>query len=331
MVVKSWLRVTERMAKDEAVLRKYLLGDVSSEEQESVDLWLMSSEDGYELLEAAEDDLIDDVLAGRLQKQDLDRFNSVFLNAPERQRKFQFSRAFRRVIATAQPVLDASPSPHPASAWQQLRDAFRFQPALAYGICALTVLMLLVTSWSLVQVTELQRQLRSSNDQLAAVGRDRDDLKRQLDESQLTIRTLEAANSAREGTIKTFSPSPAPIQLAANLIPDIRVNLIPGITRSANDIAKVTLTAKSTAAQFSLALLDDNFPTYGVVLANADSREIWTRTKLAASATRDGKAVVFIVPVEILPNGDYSFSLSGIPPSGTPENIGKYYFRAVHQ
>ena len=70
--------------KDEAVLRKYLLGNMSPEEQEEIELWLMSNEDAYCLLEAAEDDLIDDLLSGRLAVRDLDRFQTYFLVALER-------------------------------------------------------------------------------------------------------------------------------------------------------------------------------------------------------------------------------------------------------
>src|SRR5215475_6993365 len=85
--------------KDEKTLRKYLLGEVSAEEQEEIDLWLMSNEEAYDLIEAAEDDLIDESLAGGLESDELDRFNNHFLAAAERRRKLQFSRSLQRFIA----------------------------------------------------------------------------------------------------------------------------------------------------------------------------------------------------------------------------------------
>jgi hypothetical protein len=297
--------------KDEAVLRKYLLGDMSSEEQEEIELWLMSNEDAYCLLEAAEDDLIDDSFAGRLAPRDLDRFQNHFLVAPERQRKLQFSRSFKRAIDTAaQPVRLEFPS-RPG-----LLDFLRFRPAFVYATSALIVILLTGNVWSLLKVAELQRELHSVTNQVTELGRDRDDLKRQLDESQAAALALQAA-------IPPPKPSAAPVLLA--------MNLVPGITRSSNEIPTITLTSNASSVRFSLALLDDNFTVYRVSLMNVDSREIWTQSKVSPTAARDGKTIVLNVPAEVLSSGDFSFSLMGVPDSGTPESIARYYFRAVRQ
>ena len=297
--------------KDEAVLRKYLLGDMSPEEQEEIELWLMSNDDAYCLLEAAEDDLIDDSLSGRLAPRDLDRFQNHFLVAPERQRKLQFSRSFGRAIdAATQPVRLEFPS-RPG-----LLDFLRFRPAFVYATSALIVILLTGNVWSLLKVAELQRELGSVTSQVTELGRDRDDLKRQLDESQAAALALQAA-------IPPPKPSAAPVLLA--------MNLVPGITRSSNEIPTITLTSNASSVRFSLALLDDNFTVYRVSLMNVDSREIWTQSKVSPTAARDGKTIVLNVPAEVLSSGDFSFSLMGVPDSGTPESIARYYFRAVRQ
>jgi len=302
---------TDLPTKDEAALRKYLLGEMSPEEQEEIELWLMSNEDAYCLLEGAEDDLIDDSLAGRLAPRDLDRFQNHFLVAPERQRKLQFSRSFRRAIdAAAQPV-------HIESATRPgLLDFLRYRPAFVYAASALIVILLTGSVWSFLKVAELQRELRSATVELLAVGRDRDDLKRQLDESQAVSRGLQAANPP-------ITPSAAPVLLA--------MNLVPGITRSSNEIPTITLTTNASRVRFSLALLDDNFTVYRASLINADSREIWAENKVSPTAARDGKTIVLTVPTEVLSSGDFSFSLMGVPDSGTPESVARYYFRAVRQ
>src|SRR5688572_20179912 len=66
------------LKEQEKTLRKYLLGDLSDEEQEALELWLMSEEDAYDLISAAEDDLIDESIAGTLSSRDLERFNNHF-------------------------------------------------------------------------------------------------------------------------------------------------------------------------------------------------------------------------------------------------------------
>ena len=312
----------ELEAKSESVLRKYLLGSVSSEEQEELELWLMSDQNACDLLEAAEDDLIDDALAGRLEKSDLDLFNSHFMAAPERQRKLQFGRSLKRVLnANLKPAPIPSHAPRAALTWLGLR-----QPAVAYASIALTVLLLIGTGWSLFKVVKLQQALRSTTDQLANAGRDRDDLKRQLDQSQNATRTLEDLVRGLEAAVGGGGAGKSaefPVLLA--------VNLMAGITRSSSDVPKISVVAETRVIRFTLVLLDDNFTAYRASLRNAEDRELLSRDKLAATPARNGKAVVLTVPAEIISNGDYSFSLLGIPVSGNPESAGRYSFRAVRQ
>ena len=315
MVRGRALPLVQINTKDDAVLRKYLLGDLSIEEQESVDLWLMSDEDAYDLLEAAEDDLIDDSMAGRLTGRDLDLFNKHFLAAPQRQRKLQFSRSFRRAI-------DSASRPPVPPVWIRFLDALRYRPVLAYAGAALVLLLIVGSVWSLVTVEQLQRKLNTTTAQLANAGRDREDLKRQLQESQAANRTLEAQFRTLETSVAATKSSPAPVLLA--------VSLIPGITRSSNQVPTVMLTANTSLVRFSLALLDDNFPAYRAsCIMDGDGREVWSGGKVAATATRGGKVIELTVPAQALSNGDYSFNLMGMPDAGAPESVARYSFRAV--
>src|SRR5215475_441385 len=124
-------RAGDLQTKDEAVLRKYLLGDMSPEEQEEIELWLMSHEDAYCLLEAAEDDLIDDSLAGRLQRHEIHKFNTYFLTASERQQKLRFSRSFRKYFDALDRVGPVE------SFWTRLLDNLRYRPVVGYVLASL--------------------------------------------------------------------------------------------------------------------------------------------------------------------------------------------------
>src|SRR6186713_1698883 len=82
-------------ATGEKALRKYLLGDLSSEDQEAFELWLISDDEAYDLVVAAEDDLIDEFLAGKLSPAETRQFHNHFLIALDRQRKLEFGRTLR--------------------------------------------------------------------------------------------------------------------------------------------------------------------------------------------------------------------------------------------
>ena len=316
------MRNREIVAKDQALLRRYLLGKAAAQEQEDVEFWLMSEEEAYDLLEAAENDLIDDSLAGRLDKYDLDRFNKHFLAAPERQRNLQFSRSFRREVNPA-------PIPDPSSMrglWPRLLAVLHYRPAFAYAGSALVLVLLVVSTASLLQVAELRQELRSSADQLADSGRDRDSLKRQLAESQETARAFDAQVRNLEASVAAAKvPPPAQLSLA----------LMPGTLRSSNIAPsrptrpQVGITPNASLVEFSLALLNDNFTSYRVSLVDGDRREIVSFNGLTASTTPQGKTIAVAVPAQILSDGDYSLILYGIPDTGAPETVDRYDFRAV--
>jgi hypothetical protein len=103
---------------------------------------------------------------------------------------------------------------------------------------------------------------------------------------------------------------------------------MPGRTRSVSEVPKITIGPETKSVKFSLALLDDDYATYRAVLFEA-GRPMWEKDKIPATATRDGKAVVFEGPIDRLTSGDYSFSLMGNPNAGPRENINSYYFRVV--
>jgi hypothetical protein len=324
--------------KDEQTLRKYLLGDMSLKEQEELELWLMSSEEAYDLLVAAEDDLIDEALNNQLNGHELDRFNKHFLAAPERQRKLRFGRSFQRLVGAkvkSDPLpasIDASPyrarPSGPALPLKKGRigflDLFVYRPQIAYALSALIIALAVGGLWSAYRTVQLGQQLSSTAEQLAATERDRDGLKRQLGESQASAEKLQAQFDKLGRIVAASNPLSTSVTFVA-------VNLLPGISRSSADIPKITITPNSQSVQLSLILLDDNYDTYRATLLDSGGKELLTKEKLSATAAGNGKAVVVIVPSGLLPNGDYTVSLAGISDSRPPENISNFYFRAVRQ
>lgn len=308
----------EIKTKDENSLRKYLLGEMSPEPQEELELWLMSDDEAYDLLVAAEDDLIDDSLAGKLTRDESSRFNNHFLAAPERRHKLQFGRSFQRFVSSTERARK------PSSFWAELARFLEYRPAARYALSALVLVITLGGGWSVFKIVTLQKQLNSTTSQLAEAGRQRDEVKRQLDESQSLGEKMRGQVQSLEETIAAVKFARTPETLLA-------FNLIPGISRSSTQIPNLAIPANARLVQFSLTLLDDNYPSYRAALMDANGQELWTRDRLPATATREGKAVVLTVPAELLSNGDYSFRLSGVSDSQTPENIGSFYFRSVRR
>ena len=298
-------------AKDENTLRRYLLGDVSPDEREEIEVWLMSDDDAYDVLVAAEDDLIDESLNGKLQKTDLERFNSYFLAAPERQRKLAFDRSLRRYVNKHRPP------PQSGQLWDFIASFFRSRPILGSVCTALILLTIVGGGWSTFTLLRVKREFRLASDQLANVWSERETYRRQLDESRTTSQGLQTQLDALNRTIAELKPPPQAL---------LTFNLIPGISRSSSSIPRMTVPANTKLVRVSLILLDDNYDSYRVLLFDEGGRQLWTAPQLKATTTTTGKAVVVSVPGELLSNGDYNFSLSGISNGQPPENISSYYF-----
>jgi CHAT domain-containing protein/tetratricopeptide (TPR) repeat protein len=96
---------------EEEAIKQYLLGRLSEEERTALEERLLTDDDFFERLNLAEDELIEEYLAGALPAGDRERFVSHFMGAPERQRKLGFSMALRKYVTTrtlARDIADSS-------------------------------------------------------------------------------------------------------------------------------------------------------------------------------------------------------------------------------
>ncbi|MEK6285527.1 MAG: CHAT domain-containing protein [Acidobacteriota bacterium] len=85
---------------DERHLRKYLLGELEEAEQQALEERLMAGGELFDLLQVAEDELIEDYVDGTLSRDERGRFDSFFMSTPDRRRKLSFAMALKRYVTT---------------------------------------------------------------------------------------------------------------------------------------------------------------------------------------------------------------------------------------
>src|SRR5215217_2988002 len=103
---------------DEVTIRKYLLGALSDDDREEVELRYFSDEELFDKLQAAEDDLIDDFLSGNLSQADVDMFHQNFLVGRKREQQLRIGKAWRNYAAAH--AGEKPPKPVKASNWWHL-------------------------------------------------------------------------------------------------------------------------------------------------------------------------------------------------------------------
>src|SRR5512132_4115643 len=117
---------------DEKVLVRYLLGNLTEDEQVQLENRAFADADYLGVLEAAEADLIDTYVRGELSQPDRRSFEFRFLTSPQRRSKVEFARALAALTAewkARQPAAAGRPSL--LSLLRGWNAALRFAAAMA--------------------------------------------------------------------------------------------------------------------------------------------------------------------------------------------------------
>ncbi len=94
----------EQDSKTELGLKQYLLGQLTAEDRQQLEEELAKSEEDFEQLLLAEEELVDEYVSGTLSEQEVERFERHFLTTPGRHLKLQSVRALRRYTDEHPPV-----------------------------------------------------------------------------------------------------------------------------------------------------------------------------------------------------------------------------------
>ncbi|HEX8197784.1 MAG TPA: CHAT domain-containing protein [Pyrinomonadaceae bacterium] len=87
-------------------IKRYLLGDLKNEEaQQNIERRLMTEDSFGEEISISEEEMIDDYLDGRLNRDEQVKFENHFLALPGMQERFLFARVFKAHLGEQQPAL----------------------------------------------------------------------------------------------------------------------------------------------------------------------------------------------------------------------------------
>src|SRR4030095_11859850 len=100
--------------KEELAVR-YLLGDLTDDEQVEVEDRAFADHQYMERMLAVEDDLIDNYLRGSLSERERSQFEKRFLASDHRRQKIEFARALAEVSSKS-----AEPADQEATFWESL-------------------------------------------------------------------------------------------------------------------------------------------------------------------------------------------------------------------
>ena len=125
----------------ESVIRRYLLGQLSDDDQELVEQRLLMEDDFFEELEIGKDELVDEYFHGQLLEADSLWFEQNYLASSEGKRRLGFSKALRTYVRD-------HPKPQKSVGFfERLANLWSRQPILVGALASLAALVLVVGLW----------------------------------------------------------------------------------------------------------------------------------------------------------------------------------------
>jgi cell division protein FtsL len=305
--------MSERSARDEAAVR-YLLSDMAEEEKAVLENSLFENEELFEQVAAAEDELIDDYLAGELSPEMRERFEKTYLALPERRERVEFARALRQRLAS-------EPSQEQVTLHRP-RKVFA-----ARWLAAAAILFAVLGLYFATDALRMRRELARLEAERATAAAREQDLARQIAQARGRGERLEQELARLNSEEQRLNQQLAELQEHAGK--SVSFTMVAGLLRDSGMLQTLRIPPDAATVRLTLKLPDASYSAYKAAIQTPEGREVWKGS--AAPPPAGGKPLVLTVPARALPSGDYILSLTGVTAAGRLEPAADYSFRVKNR
>ena len=337
---------------EDTIFRKYLLAELSLEQQSEIEEQLFLDKEFFQQLQIAEEELIDDYVYGELTANERTRFESSFLSLPERRESLRIALALSQYPTSPAPV--AAAAAKDTNSQPSLKLWFlpflRFHnPVLKFSVLAAQLLIMIGGLWLLIRAiqqrgspepVQVQSPQQPEKKLTAPPDSNREEQRTNVQEDKelkpdqqttppnqnqqsLTAEGKTVENQRQKEQIR--QPEARINQTPARIYPSVIVPM--SAVRSEDGVNKVELQADADIAELQLALVKDmRYSSYQATLSVTGGKTLRTWKGLKSRASKVGPIVVIRVPAKLLSNSTYQIKLSGLAPDGTVSVINNYPF-----
>ncbi len=315
------LAVRQRSDREKLMVR-YLLGEMTDEEQARVEEQFFLDPDYLEELQALEEELVRDYLQGRLSDRERKGIEVVYLDSPHLSKRVEFSISLMSHLSR----LRTERREERVSWRQSLLASVRLQrPAVRISLATACIIMFVAAPALLVQTLRLSNSLEQEQSQRAALKQNEQELQRQLDEQRLRADQLREQIDRLERQRGLLEDELVRLKRAQSII--VSLALSKGSVRGAGAPPKLILQPDAKLVRLELGVESKvEYASYAVRLKMVGGDyirvQISPRTKRATS----GKIVILSLPADIFATGDYLLTLVGVSASGVEEDVEDYSF-----
>jgi hypothetical protein len=307
----------------ESSIVQYLLGELSEEEKVQFEERYFSDDRVFEELLAVETELIDSFVKGELPETRRERFQSFYLNSPERRERVQIAKCLMEGIieeqALSQPFVRVDAKA--GSFWRSLVDwCTASSPIARMAYVSAAVAVLVFGAVMLIENRHLRYDLSRMQADESTLGKRNQELQQQVINLNAAVVGKGPLDSGTE--IAQLHP-PERFSVSISLLP---------LSRHAEGAAgnRLILPPAARSVVLNLSFESDEHLGYSAVIETAEGNEIGEIDKLVTHGTKDGeKSVSVRVPAKLLKNNTYVVTLTGRTAAGDREDVASYSFQVV--
>jgi hypothetical protein len=306
----------KRLDQDEMMIR-YLLGEVTEEEQLRLEEQVFNDDEGYQQLLALEDELKYEYAQGGLTPGQRKSFEQRFMTSAQDRQKVELAgavlaKAYEVRAETERALLPAREEK--VAWWRALGNLFTVRsPGMQFAFGAASMVLLVGGSWFMFRTVQLQDRIavleaerRSVGQQTAADRTQQERLHQELAAQQKRVGDLEKQLSDR-------STAPSFLSFV----------LAPGLVRDAEGPKRLVVPGDVGEARLQLDVKGKGvYKGYRAELQTLEGAQLWSQ---------DVPRPAVAVPARFLAAGDYVVVLKGITAQGELEPVGEYYFEVVRR
>lgn len=311
----------------ETNIDRYLLGDLPDAEQLAIEQLYFADAEMFELVWAAENELVDRYVRGRLPPRESALFERNYLQSPKHRARVAAAREMLRGMERrAQPESMRETKARATSglSWFAGRLAhLAATPGLRGALAAVLILVLAGIGWMSIDWLRLKVELRDVRSELAQQGQAQDRIERQL-----------AAERQQSGTVKAEIlrlQREVLDKSASSLLRDgsrvVSLVLSPVLLRgSESRQPEVEATTATEWIRLEMPLESSGSTLYQAAVRTPEGKEVWSRQSIQS----ERNTVVLEIPARSLPSGDYIVILSA-GRQGEVEEMNRYTFRIIRR
>ena len=297
---------------EENLTRRYLLGQLSSEERQRFEDRYFVDTNAFEEVVAVENDLIDSYARSELRGSEKQQFEQRYCSSPEGRSRIEFSMALGEIIRSS----ERSVKPEKFKFWGVL-DRTIWLASLQWALGAVCVVLCVAVFFLMFRNQELNRDLLDARKNEARLRTQKDDAVGQI--GRLSQSTQQPASDEKEK------------HLARRGVPDLTFALVAGIVRGESGQQVLTVPRDRPWIRLEMPIDEDPFKGYEAVLYTVEMHEVQRGESLKSRSTITGIKVDWRIPSDSIKSGDYILELNGKQDGNVTERLSVYSFHLIRK